>query len=95
MTDKPLTWAKVINLEPALKRLLEEIRRVKDDKRRRSFCANNVWYGYGGYRGFKEPMHSLVGWEARNAELRTMEAYDLVYEKLYSALPDCRNCSCF
>jgi hypothetical protein len=39
-------------------------------------------------------MCRLVGFEADNPVLRTMGAYDAAYDKLYGALPDCRNCIC-
>jgi hypothetical protein len=26
---------------------------------------------------------------------RTIQAYDLAYDKLYEALPNCRNCTCW
>jgi hypothetical protein len=93
--EKPLTWARLVELEPRLAELLAEIRRVKDDKRRSEFCANGAWYGTYDTEGFKPRFASLVGFEAKGpAELKTMAAYDLAYEKLYQALPNCRNCFC-
>lgn len=57
-------------------------------------CANAIWYGYGGYVGIKPRLRTLVGWYARHPALRSREAYDLAYRRLYDGLPGCRNCSC-
>jgi hypothetical protein len=45
---------------------------------------------------FKDELVLLVGWEAqsRDPRIRTMEAYDAAYDKLYTVLPHCRNCIC-
>jgi hypothetical protein len=93
-----LTWKELAKLEPRLKKLLKEARAVKDPGGE-AFCANAVWYGYGRYsgNGFKERMNRLAGFyaESDNKRLKTMEAHGLVYDKLYSALPNCRKCLCF
>jgi hypothetical protein len=83
------TWRHLTAQEPRLRHLYAEIRAVKDDKSEPGFCANWVWYG-----SFKKQMCALVGFQADNPNLRTMEAYDHAYHKLYNALPDCRNCYC-
>src|SRR5262249_3031935 len=88
------TWQYRIKIEPGLALLHEHVRSIKDSGGH-SFCANAVWYGYGGHQSLKEWMMRLVGFEAQNPRLRTMRAYDLAYETLYRALPDCRNCLCF
>lgn len=59
------------------------------DGRAEHFCANNVWYEH-----FKPRLFPLVGWECRNPEIRTQEAWDLAYETIYEALPPCRDCLC-
>jgi hypothetical protein len=91
-----LTWQQLVAAEPRLGSLMREIKTVRDDKSRPSFCANAVWYGYYDYPGFKPRLYELAGWGAKSAPdlLRTMEAYDLAYDKLYAALPNCRNCNC-
>jgi hypothetical protein len=64
--------------------------------RSKTFCANANWYGYSG-PGLKEKLCQLVGWEAKTDDprLKTNEAYDVAYEAIYEALPDCRGrCSC-
>jgi hypothetical protein len=43
-----------------------------------------------------------VGWgreattkeDSIEAYLQSSDAYDIVYQTLYNALPDCRNCAC-
>jgi hypothetical protein len=93
---KPLTWAQMVAIEPRLAALLAEIRKIKDDKRKPAFCANMRWYdGTYDRSSLKGRLLYLAGFHAAKEELRTMEAYDLAYDKLYSVLPDCRNCQCF
>lgn len=93
-----MTWDELVRLEPRLLDLEREVRAIRDDKRKPSFCANAVWLGYGipGLAGLKLKMTRLVGWEARGkAEgLHTERAYDVAYSHLYGLLPDCRNCGC-
>lgn len=90
-------WYELVRLEPRLRSLFDEARRVKDDRRTSSFCANAVWFGWeaGLHAGFKWRMSKLVGYDARpHAILGTSRAYDVAYETIYNALPDCRNCLC-
>lgn len=86
-----LTWNDLTEREPRLIGLLIDIKMVKDDKAKRSFCANQVWY-----RDFKPRVITLVGWYAEldDPMLRTMEAYDIGYQYLYKHLPNCRSCLC-
>ena len=84
---KKLTWNKLIKSEPQLLALYKEAKAV--DGRAEHFCANNVWYEH-----FKPRLFPLVGWECRNPEIRTQEAWDLAYETIYEALPPCRDCLC-
>lgn len=90
--DHKLTWRELVRREPRLAELLREAKAVDDSDPH--FCANLVWYGRGG---LKERLCRLVGWEAEKDDpvLRTPEAYDLAYEKIYNALPDCRDCDCW
>jgi hypothetical protein len=83
----PTTWQAIRRLEPALAKLEADIRlHATAHKNGKPYCANDHWYGR-----FKERLCHLVGFQARNPALRTMEAYDLVYRKLYRLLPDCRH----
>jgi hypothetical protein len=88
-----ITWKQIIEIEPRLAKLYTEACAVKD-RGGNSFCANNVWYGYGNNIGFKGRVYHLVGFAAKDDRIKTMEAYDVAYEKIYEALPNCRNCSC-
>ena len=97
--NRLLTWDEIVKLEPRVGELYRDVRKARDDKSKPSFCANAVWYGYRGHPGFKHRVEQLVGFETGpkqlDPRLRTMEAYDLVYQKCYKALPNCRNCACF
>ena len=74
-----MNWQEIVRLQPALDRLLKEVKAVKDDKTKPAFCANAWWYGYGSRAGlgFKERLVCMVGFHSREPRLRTMEAYDL------------------
>lgn len=55
-------WHSLCSLEPRLLELLAEACAFQSD-RRKSFCANEVWYGEGKYKGkgLKQRMARLVG----------------------------------
>jgi hypothetical protein len=91
MTDqsKRLTFDEICRIEPSVLHLYNRAKAIKDDKRQRSFCANDIWLDH-----LKPLLMHLVGWSAGKAELRTSQAYDLAYDKIYGALPNCRNCFC-
>ncbi len=97
MADE-LSWNKLVEIEPELGELLNQIRAIKDDPEKPSFCANWEWYGVirTSDLTFKETMTRLVGWKAVKQDpiLRSEQAYNLAYKTLYAALPDCRNCNC-
>lgn len=94
----PLTWDSLVAMEPRLQTLLDEAKSVRPDGA--TFCANAIWYGYGGHQGFKPRLSKLVGWErcppcsTTVAPLASEKAYDIAYETIYEALPDCRDCGC-
>jgi hypothetical protein len=62
------------------------------------FCANALWYGYRDHNAaIKGRVLRLAGWQRwdRHPDLSTTEAYDVVYDTIYRALPDCRSeCAC-
>jgi hypothetical protein len=95
---KTVTFEDLARLEPRLQSLLEEARR-HHNSRRPDFCANAVWYGYAGHLpGLKPRLLFLVGYERRDRHpvLSTSLAYDVAYDTIYQALPDCRGrCACF
>ena len=97
MTDNGYTWGELVEAEPRLEALLQRARCIEDDGTQPSFCANAYWYGWRpSENSFREFLIRLVGWEAESADprLKTSAAYDAVYDKIYNALPDCRNCIC-
>mgnify|MGYP000866832028 CR=1 FL=1 len=79
-----MTWEEMIKMEPEL---LDLYNMARAYKRTHNFCANQVWYGPGG---LKHKMIHLVGWGAYGV-LRTCEAYDIAYHKIYDALPRCNH----
>lgn len=87
---------RLAKIEPELKRLLDEAKAT--DGSAPMFCANSVWYGYGGHPGLKPRLRRLVGWESglpKGHELRSSKAYDTAYLTIYEALPDCSgDCLC-
>ena len=93
-----LTFADLCRREPALGQLEREMRAFRRTPLGDDFCANARWYGYGKYRGmgYKPRLVELVGMCARSDDpaLRTSDAYDLAYRRLYDLLPDCRQCLC-
>ena len=104
MTTTRLTFAALCELEPGLARVAREIAAFTDAMhRKRNFCANGAWYGYGRFpRDFKQQLTTLVGayrW-GRHPDPAVQEllsgcpAYDVAYESLYRLLPNCRNCAC-
>jgi len=82
-------WDALIKVEPRLEDLFYDARAVKD-LGKKQFCANIAWY-----RKLKPRLVRLVGFEADNKELRTVEAYMDAYRLVYKELPSCRNCNCF
>lgn len=96
MKMSKITWDFIVKHEPMMAVMLKRAQAIKDDKSKPSFCAHEHWYGWGKKPrgGLKHDVIYLVGWHARSPELRSMEAYDVGYMKVYNALPDCRNCGC-
>jgi len=94
---KMAPFMKLVEHEPELLKLLEEARSITS---RPKFCANEVWYGYpgSGFQGIKTRLTRLVGFyreSGRHPVLSTSQAYDVAYETIYEALPDCKEgCAC-
>jgi hypothetical protein len=86
-------------LEPLLLRLLRRAQNCHRDKSAR-FCANEEWYGCGAHNygwGLKRELAKLVGYQRSDEHpvLSTEHAYDLAYDTIYEALPNCRgSCAC-
>ena len=81
-------WVSLIEIEPRLAELYEEVRKLKDPGGG-YFCAETIWH-----RRIKPQLVALVGFRAHAPRLRSMAAYDLAFEKLYGAMPPCRGCAC-
>lgn len=81
----PQEFVRLCELEP---RLLELYNEAKSYKPVPGFCANHIWYRYGG---LKSQLCHIVGWDAIDPRLQTSEAYDVAYETIYGALPDCQH----
>lgn len=86
-------------LEPRLIDIFVRAASIVDDGTAPYFCANEIFFGY--YQqprtSFKHAIVELVGWSAPKSahpDLYTEKAYDIVYERIYEALPNCRNCTC-
>jgi len=92
----------VCKLEPQVAALYKEIKSIKNVDE--TFCANEVWYGYGDRQGqgFKQRMLKLVGWSRpliprdgpTEEFLHSSRAYEVTYDTFYDTLPDCRSCNC-
>lgn len=74
----------------SLHKLAKEFQRLTSPE---PFCANAVWYS-----AMKPVMEREVGFIAHSPKLRSREAYDLAYNTLYNALPNCSHreggCGC-
>jgi hypothetical protein len=97
-----ISFEEIAKLEPRLAALYAMAQAIKDDGRGDYFCANEHWYGYGPVslgRGLRAQVEKLVGWAVKkrggNPRLATCRAYDIAYQTIYAALPDCRDCNCF
>jgi hypothetical protein len=108
-TPQPeVTFERLKELVPELahmeRRLVE---RAKEYGRKRWWCANACWFGYGRFRCFdggescRQWLPRLVGrHRPKNANdpndelLRSSEAYDCAYDALYLSLPGCKDCAC-
>lgn len=92
------TWEVLIMDEPRLAELLAKTEAIKDDGSTSAFCANSHWYGRAGQAGLKQELVELVGWARHRGVgygyLWDSASYDVAYETIYAALPDCRNCAC-
>lgn len=81
-----ITWEEMVALEPGLGQLLATVSKAKLAKGQ---CKDDIWYGIWGY---KRTLVKLAGNGARVEALRSSQAYDAAYEKLYSSLPKCECC---
>ena len=95
--ERQQEFDRLAQLDPRIQDLQNEAASITDDGTSESFCANEIFYGYKSGNGLKHRLSRLVGNSADPTappDLKTSEAYDVVYEVIYKALPDCRNCGC-
>ena len=80
-----LTIGELLDLEPRLSDLLHDALQGEDKP---DYCADEYWY-----REIKPRLLKIVGWyaETDNEILKSSESYDISYQFIYSALPDCRH----
>ena len=83
------TWAELVEAEPELAFLEDTVKAISADESG-TFCANRTWV-----EEIKPMLNALVGFTARNADLRTSEAWETAFRRLYHQLPACRACGCF
>jgi len=84
-----IDWKRICQLSPQMLYLYQEAKSIKDDKRKKRFCANDIWYNR-----LKPFMANHVGWSSPIPELRSSQAYSITCDRIYEALPNCRNCFC-
>ncbi|NUO06972.1 MAG: hypothetical protein HUU07_16525 [Candidatus Brocadia sinica] len=90
-TKESLSWETIIVIDPFFDDLLSEIEGIELEPGER-FCINDTWY-----KKYKPIILRRVGYFAPNYApeiLKTERAYDIVYRKLYDALPSCKGCGC-
>ena len=77
------TWDQLVDLEPALGRLLYRIEQTPPGSN-----AIDQWYGHRNGWGFKRELEHLVGWGRRNEHpvLSTSRSYNVAYQRLFDAL---------
>jgi hypothetical protein len=94
-----LTWERLVELEPKLLALEGGVKVFAAAYAlQRVRCANAAMLGYGDFEGcgIKDKIQKLVGWyrPEKHPILSSMRAYDIVGDRMYRLLPDCRRCNC-
>jgi hypothetical protein len=87
--DRP-EWEELILAEPRLDDLFRAAKHYRVPTAG-VFCAEILWHAR-----FKPQLTFLVGFRCRSEDpvMRTMQAYDVAFAKIYEALPACRGCAC-
>lgn len=90
------SFEQLCEVNPEIKKLLHEAETIRPGP---NFCSNECYYGRGAFknRGFKKRILNIVGWEAKTNHklLISPEAYDVVTNAIWQALPPCsENCGC-
>jgi len=86
-----ISWGMLAGLEPKLADLLQDARAADSHRATESFCRESYWY-----LELKPVLVQIVGYCRPDYHpiLGTSAAYELAYDTILKALPDCRNCSC-
>lgn len=80
-------WEFLLGIEPRLKQLLQAVQDLKAVRNKRvHFCANSYWLYNPRGLSYNQVLQKWVGDD--------MKAYKIAAEKIYSNLPDCKNCFC-
>jgi hypothetical protein len=91
--DTDLTFDDYVRMEPRLGVLMDRARAIAERADSERFCANEEWYCE-----LKPALIELVGFDADRRDmwplLSSPQAYDLCYDTVLAALPDCRGCAC-
>ena len=80
---KKADWLQLVDKEPGLAELEEQILEFRATKKRLGSCVTNDWYDR-----FKPRVCELTGWSAQNPELRNDRAYMTAYHYLSDLLSD-------
>lgn len=87
--QKEAEWRELAELEPQLQKLYEEAKSYEDKSPDSYSYVNGIFYDK-----IRPKVVKLVGWsqkdKAVNPQLTTSRAYDIAYEKIYNALPNCK-----
>lgn len=83
-----LTWAQLVQLEPALGQLHLDCR-FADRRNPDGFDAAQAWNGTSDVPGLKQRLDQLVGANAEKQDPRILsqQAYELAVAECYQALP--------
>jgi hypothetical protein len=94
--NETMTWEQLAAISPGLRGLFNEAKSLRSVAARNPrFCANEIWFGkHQRGHGMKGRLCMLVGFESLDPRLKSPEAYDIAYQTIYRALPDCRACGC-
>jgi hypothetical protein len=78
LRSEEITWARILEEEPAVAKVFAELRAVPKGNYRR-------WRHYVKVRGTspKADLAKLVGWHARNPRLRSQKAYEMAIERMW------------
>ena len=84
---RDVSWEYLLGIEPRLKQLLQAVWGLKAVRNSKAhFCANSYWLYNPRGLSYNQVLQKWLGSDA--------ETYKIAAEKIYSSLPDCKNCFC-